>query len=197
MKSTLRWLAGILLFCAAIALAAHFLATGGSPPAGAKMAPGGDFTLQSADGAVSLKDLRGKVVLLYFGYTYCPDICPTSLAATAEGLKLLQPAELDKVEVIFVSVDPERDTPLRLKEYAAFFHPKVLGVTASAGVLAEVAGRYGFFYARQKVDPAGGAYVIDHTSETYLVDSAGKLAGKIPHAAPAEQVAATIRQYLN
>ena len=77
----------------------------------AALAEGGDFTLQSADGPVSLKDFRGKVVLVYFGYTYCPDICPTSLAATAEGLKLLTPDELARVAMIFVSVDPKRDTP--------------------------------------------------------------------------------------
>ena len=81
---------------------------------------GGDFTLQSADGPVSLKDFRGKVVLVYFGYTYCPDICPTSLAATAEGLKQLTPEELARVAMIFVSVDPKRDTPARLKEYVNF-----------------------------------------------------------------------------
>ena len=83
--------------------------------------PGGDFTLQSAAGPVSLADYRGKLVLVYFGYTYCPDVCPTSLAATSEGLKQLTPAERARVSMIFVSVDPKRDTPARLKEYAEFF----------------------------------------------------------------------------
>ena len=91
---------------------------------------GGDFTLQSANGPVSLKDFRGKEVLVYFGYTYCPDICPTSLAATAEGLKQLTPEELARVAMIFVSVDPKRDTPARLKEYVTFFHSAIVGVTA-------------------------------------------------------------------
>jgi protein SCO1/2 len=93
----------------------------------AAMPEGGDFTLQSADGPVALKDFRGKVVLLYFGYTYCPDICPTSLAATADGLKELKPDELARVAVILISVDPKRDTPARLKEYARFFHPVFVG----------------------------------------------------------------------
>ena len=101
---------------------------------------GGDFTLQSASGPVSLKDYRGKLVLVYFGYTFCPDICPTSLAATAEGLKQLSPEELARVAMIFVSVDPKRDTPERLKEYVEFFHPSIVGVTGSAEVVEVITG---------------------------------------------------------
>lgn len=163
-----------------------------------KAAPlaGGDFVLESAAGPVSLKDYRGKLVLLYFGYTYCPDICPTSLSATSEGLKLLTPEELDRVAMLFVSVDPERDTPARLKEYAEFFHPKIVGATGSSQSLAEIAGRYGVFYARQKVDTAGGGYVVDHTSDTYVVGGDGSLLGKIAHATPPDQVAVAVRNYL-
>jgi protein SCO1/2 len=157
---------------------------------------GGDFTLQSAAGPVALQDFRGKVVLVYFGYTYCPDICPTSLAATAEGLKLLSPEELARVAVIFVSVDPERDTPARLKEYGEFFHSAIVGVTGTAAEVAAIARRYGVFYARQPVETAGGGYVVDHTSDTYIIGADGRLDGKIAHAAPPEQVAAEIRKRL-
>jgi len=157
---------------------------------------GGDFTLQSAGGPVALQDFRGKLVLVYFGYTYCPDICPTALAATAEGLKLLTPDELARVAVIFISVDPERDTPARLKEYAEFFHPAIVGVTGTPEELAAIARRYGVFYARQSVETAGGGYVVDHTSDTYVVGADGKLDGKIAHATPPEQVAAEIRKRL-
>lgn len=156
---------------------------------------GGDFTLTSADGPVSLTAYRGKVVLVYFGYTFCPDICPTSLTATAEGLKRLQPEELARVAVIFVSVDPERDTPMHLKEYAAFFHPAIVGVTGTAEEIAAVARRYGVFYARQKVDTAGG-YVMDHTSDTYAVGPTGVLVGRIAHGSSPETVAGEIRKYL-
>lgn len=158
---------------------------------------GGEFTLQAANGPVSLKDFRGKLVLVYFGYTFCPDICPTALAATAEGLKLLTPDELARVAVIFVSVDPERDTPARLKEYVEFFHPAVVGVTGTPENLAEIAKRYGVFYARQKVDTAGGGYVVDHSSDTYVVGVQGQLLSKIAHAAPPDEVAAEIRRRLN
>ena len=160
-----------------------------------KATTGGDFTLQSANGPVSLKDYRGKLVLLYFGYTFCPDICPTSLASTAEGLKQLKPQEAARLAMIFISVDPERDTPARLKEYAEFFHPGIVGVTGTPENLAEIARRYGVFYARQKVDTAGG-YVVDHSSDTYVLGPAGQTLGKIAHATPPDQVAAEIRKYL-
>lgn len=162
----------------------------------APIVAGGDFTLQSATGPISLHDYRGKLVLIYFGYTYCPDVCPTSLAATAEGLKQLTPEELARVAMIFISVDPKRDTPARLKEYAEFFHPAIVGVTGSAETIAEVAKRYGVFYAEQKIDTAGGGYVVDHSSDTFIVTPDGKVAGKIAHATPPDQVVVAIRKYL-
>jgi protein SCO1/2 len=163
----------------------------------AALAEGGDFTLQSADGPVSLKDFRGKVVLVYFGYTYCPDICPTSLAATSEGLKQLTPEELARVAMIFVSVDRKRDTPARLKEYVNFFHPAIVGVTGTPDEIAGIAKRYGVFYAEQKVETAGGGYVVDHSADTYVIAADGRLVGKIAHATPPDQVVETIRKYLN
>lgn len=162
----------------------------------AAIAAGGDFTLQSAAGPVSLKDYRGKLVLVYFGYTFCPDVCPTSLAATAEGLKLLTPEELGKVAMIFVSVDPKRDTPERLKEYAEFFHPAIVGATGTPEVIAEIAKRYGVFYAEQKVATAGGGYVVDHSSDTFVIAPDGQLVAKIAHATPPDQVAVAIRKHL-
>lgn len=159
--------------------------------------PGGDFALRSADGPVRLGDLHGKLVLVYFGYTYCPDICPTSLAATGEGLKQLTPDERKDVAMIFVSVDPRRDTVERLKEYVAFFDPAIVGVTGSADEVADVARRYGVFYAEQKVDTAGGGYVVDHSAETFIVGRDGRLVARMAHGTLPAQVAALIRQYLH
>ena len=99
---------------------------------------GGDFTLQSYRGPVELQDFRGQVVLLYFGYTWCPDICPTSLGLTSLALKALKPDELARVQSLFVSVDPERDTLEKLKNYGEYFHPKILGITGSPEAVAEV-----------------------------------------------------------
>lgn len=157
---------------------------------------GGDFRLQSANGPVALADFRGRLSLVYFGYTYCPDICPTALSAIADGLAQLTPAERAGIAVIFVSVDPKRDTPDRLKDYVAFFAPEIVGVTGSAAEIAEIAKRYGVFYAEQPAEQAGGGYVVDHSSDTFIVGPDGKLLARMPHGTLPEQVAALIRQYL-
>lgn len=156
---------------------------------------GGDFTLQSSNGPLSLRDLRGKVVLVYFGYTFCPDICPTSLAFTAQGLDLLDKHELARTQILFVSVDPERDTLVKLKEYGAFFHPNITGLTGSSREIDKVARLYGASYARKDTGSAGG-YVMDHSASTYVVDPDGKLVATLGHGASPAEVAKVIRAAL-
>jgi len=158
--------------------------------------PPNDFTLSSSAGPVSLSDFRGKVVLLYFGYTFCPDICPTSLAATARALKELSPEAAAQVQTIFVSVDPARDTPEHLKEYVAFFHPSIVGLTGTDEEVALAARPYGVVYARHEATGAGG-YVVDHSAFTYLVAPDGHLAARLPHAAPARVVLAALSPWLH
>ena len=166
------------------------------PPAGGvPLGTPVDFTLRSPAGPLHLADLRGKVVLVYFGYTSCPDVCPTSLAATAAGLRRLAPAELAQVVTLFVSVDPERDTQPRLGEYAGFFHPSILGVTGSPRAVAEAARPFGAVYRKQIVSGATG-YVVDHSALTYVVAPDGRFVARLPHAAPADQVVETVRRYL-
>lgn len=162
----------------------------------AALPTGGDFTLDGPRGPVSLHDFAGKLVLLQFGYTYCPDICPTSLSILAEALGKLTPAELARVQPVFVSVDPERDTVARLVEYTQFFHPSIIGLTGQPASLSEIAGRYGAVFVRQDNASAGG-YVIDHTALTYLIDQRGALAGSLPHATPSGQLAGEIRKFLS
>ncbi|MBS1191639.1 MAG: hypothetical protein H6R10_3431 [Rhodocyclaceae bacterium] len=157
---------------------------------------GGDFTLQSADGPVSLSAFRGKVVLLYFGYTYCPDICPTSLVRTAAALNLLKPEEASRVVTLLVSVDPERDTLAHLKEYVTFFHPGMVGLTSSQAEVAAVAKQYGAFYAKHQTGSAAG-YVVDHTADVYLIGTDGVLKERLPHVATPEQMVAAIRERLS
>ncbi len=156
---------------------------------------GGDFTLYSSRGPFTLSSQRGKVVLLYFGYTMCPDICPTSLAYLATALKQLQPGELEQVQVVFVSVDPERDTPERLESYSGYFHKNILGVTGTPEEVAEVAGMYGAAYRKVKSDSAVG-YMVDHTSLVYVIDQEGELADSMPHGTAPEIVVETVRGLL-
>lgn len=156
---------------------------------------GGDFTLQMADGPISLHDLRGKVVLLYFGYANCPDICPTSLSMDAQGLTALSPEERAKTRLLFVSVDPERDTPASLKKYAAYFHPEMLAATGTLAEIAAIAKAYGVGYAKRPPQP-DGSYAVDHSAQTYVIGPDGRLATMIDFGSPPDKVVEAVRKYL-
>jgi len=156
---------------------------------------GGDFVLRSADGPVDTRNLRGKVLLIYFGYTQCPDVCPASLAAGAQALNALSAEERMKVRLIMVSVDPERDTLGRLKEYAAYFHPEMIGTTGTTEEVAAVAKSFGAGYIRQPTRPDGG-YAVDHTTRTYVVGPDGRLAASLDLGTPAEKFVVTVRALL-
>ena len=138
---------------------------------------GGDFSLTGPEGkTVSLIDFRNKVVLLYFGYTFCPDVCPITLS----NLKLIM-LELGKkaedVQVIFISIDPERDTYEKLKGYVPYFHPTFIGLTGSEADLTAVAKKYQTIYIKQKVESEAG-YLMAHTDVVILVDQNGKYRGR-------------------
>jgi protein SCO1 len=167
------------------------------PPGGGLAAPpgGGDFVLQSADGPVDSRSLRGKVMLVYFGYTHCPDICPASMSAGAQALNALSAEERKKVKLLMISVDPERDTLAGLKTYAAFFHPEMVGVTGSPAEIEAVAKAFGAGYLKQPAD-ADGRYAVDHTALTYVVGPDGKMAALLQLGTPTETVVATIRKLL-
>jgi protein SCO1/2 len=158
--------------------------------------PGGDFTLRSWQGPLSTKDLRGKVLLIYFGYTWCPDICPTNLALITNALKALTPRELGRVQVLFVSVDPQRDTPERLREYTAYFHPSILGVTGTPAQVTAAAGLYGAAYHRAQAADSAMGYTVDHSAYTYVVDPAGRLAKVLDHGTNSDRIVAAIRSLL-
>lgn len=157
---------------------------------------GGDFTLHSAEGPVSLSDFRGKVVPIYFGYTSCPDVCPTNLALIGGALRALNADELARVQPIFITVDPERDTPERAAEYAAYFHPKMIGLTGSPEQIAAVARAYGVAYMKVEDPDSAMGYTVDHSSRTYLIGKDGRLFSLIPHAAPSEEIVTVIRKAL-
>ena len=138
---------------------------------------GGDFSLTGPEGkTVSLEDFRKKLVLIYFGYTFCPDVCPVTLS----NLKLLMLSLEEKaedVQVIFISIDPERDTFQKLKDYVPYFHPTFIGLTGSEAELASVAKKYQTFYLKQKVESEAG-YLMAHTDVVILVDQKGRFRGR-------------------
>lgn len=142
---------------------------------------GGHFELSAAGGrTVTEADFRGKALVVYFGYTFCPDICPTSLIQIADGIDLLPEAERGKIAAIFVTVDPQRDTPETLAEYVAHFHPQLLGLSGTEAQIAQAARAYHVFYNR--VEGQGAAeYLMDHTTLIYLMGPDGRYLRSFPH----------------
>ena len=157
---------------------------------------GGDFILQSSNGPVALKDYRNRVVVLYFGYTWCPDVCPTSLSLLSGALHELTPQEQERFQAFFISLDPERDSVERLKEYAGYFNKMIMGITGSSEQVAEVAARYGAVYRKAAADEAGN-YSVDHSSRIYLVDGAGKLRQILEHGTLSATILTELRLLLH
>ncbi len=134
---------------------------------------GKDFTLTDHNGQRrSLADFKGRVVTLFFGFTHCPDVCPTTLGEMAVVMKELG-ADASRLQVLFVTVDPERDTAEVLKRYVPAFHPTFLGLTGSADDVARTAKEFKIFYQKQPL-PNGG-YSMDHSAGTYILDGEGRL----------------------
>ena len=156
--------------------------------------PSLDFNLASADGQVSPSDFRGKVVVLYFGYTFCPDICPATLANVGQALRNLG-SKADEVQVIMVSVDPERDTPEKLAEYVAQFHPSMIGVTGAKEQLDEAASLYGIFYEKTEGSEAT-SYLIDHTATLLVLDREGYLKLVFPFGVTSDEIADDLKYIL-
>ncbi|MEW8625293.1 MAG: SCO family protein [Candidatus Thiodiazotropha sp.] len=157
---------------------------------------GGDFTLQSSQGEFSLQQLRGKVVLLFFGYTKCPDVCPSSLALLSQALNELNDEESQQVHGVFISVDPKRDTFQALDDYVSYFHPNLIGVTGSESEIAKVAKLYGAQYVEVKLEGSAFAYAVDHSATTYLISPEGELRFLLPHQTPSVMILEAIRYLL-
>ncbi|RVU31127.1 SCO family protein [Neptunomonas marina] len=157
---------------------------------------GGDFTLQSATGEVSLADFKGKVVALYIGYASCPDVCPTALAVTTQAFNELSETEQQSVAGVFVSVDPDRDTPERLATYVQFFSPLFTGLTGSREAIDQVVKQYGAFYRMVEMKDSAMGYAVDHSSRIYLIDQQGNLVKTLLHNTSPAQVLTEIRALL-
>ena len=156
---------------------------------------GGQFTLVAPDGhSVTDADYRGQFMLVYFGYTFCPDVCPTELQAVAASLALLGD-QAKRVAPIFITIDPERDTPKAMGEYTKLFDDRLIGLTGSAEQIAKVAKEYRVYYARAE-SKGSSAYLMDHSSFLYLMGPDGKFRGLLKPGSTPEEIAAMIRAQL-
>ena len=168
---------------------------GGEPQNFVAASVGGPFTLTDQNGVVRHDtDFRGKLMLIYFGYTYCPDACPAALTVMTSALDELGNTAKD-VQPIFITVDPERDTVAQMKAYASNFHPRLLALTGSVEETAAAARAYRIYF--EKVKPEGGGdYLVDHSSLTFLMGRDGKFLTYFGPEATADQMAATLKKYL-
>jgi cytochrome oxidase Cu insertion factor (SCO1/SenC/PrrC family) len=186
-----------LLFCGAFASVAE------EPQTAAEMMDdlmfgrgtvGGPFTLTDQDGRKrSDSEFRGKLMIVYFGYTFCPDVCPADLMAITQALDALGP-EARNIQPIFITVDPERDTGV-LKDYVAAFHPSFIGLTGSPDEIREIANSYKAFYARVPGERSGD-YSIDHAGVIYLMGRGGEYLGFMPPQTSPGKLKEVLRKYL-
>lgn len=184
-----------LVLVAAVAIGSRLWVWSGSDHGVAEI--GGPFTLVDGDGkTVTDADFRGKWMLIYFGYTFCPDVCPTSLSEVASALDRLSPAEADKLVPTFITVDPERDTPQVMKDYASAFHPRIIGLTGSRDQINAVSKAYKVYAAKAKGGDAE-YYTMDHSSIMYLVGPDGRFVAHFPHGTGAETLAAELKKHLD
>ncbi len=167
------------------------------PLAGARI--GAPFTLTDQNGRrVSDRDFAGKWRIVYFGYTFCPDVCPTGLQMLSAGLKAFEkadPVRAAKVVPIFITVDPARDTPAVLKPFVAAFHPRLVGLTGSEAEIAAVTRAYGTYAARGKQQPGGG-YLVDHSSQAYLMGPDGQPIALLSEQGPPQTIADELARWV-
>jgi protein SCO1/2 len=184
------FVAGLVLCFGVILLVAG---RGGSPIAQTTAAIGGPFQLVDQDGRpVSDQDLKGHPFLVFFGFTHCPDVCPTTLFEVSEVLRALGP-DADKVNALFVTVDPERDTPDKLKDYLASFDPHLRGLTGQSPAIDGIAKAYRVYV---KKVPQENGYTMDHTAIVYLMDKDGRFVAPFSLKRRPADAAADLRRYL-
>ena len=162
---------------------------------------GGPFKLIDQDGKPFSSDsLNGKYRILYFGYTFCPDACPTDMAVLGKAMRLLDaqdPATSARIQPIFVTVDPARDKPPILKQFVAAFHPRLIGLTGSDADIAAVAKEYAISYRKEPAPPGASGYLMDHPRVAYLFDPQGKPIELLPVDSSAEAVMAELRKWVS
>jgi protein SCO1/2 len=186
----------VIVGVAALAWRQYTAPLGVSPAARAARI-GGPFSLVDHQGkSLTEADFSGRYMLIYFGYTFCPDVCPTSLTIMADALNLIG-SDADAVVPVFVTVDPERDTPEHLSMYVGHFHPRLVGLTGTAEQVKAAAKVYRVYYAKAREQGADGDdYLVDHTSIVYLMGPDGEFRAHFTHQTDAETMAKKIREFL-
>jgi protein SCO1 len=197
MTRTIRVLtlaAAFLAGAAALAAIAVVLLPRGGDVAISPSAVGGPFTLTDQDGrTVTEADFKGKPFLVFFGFTHCPDICPTALFDMSEAFRRLGP-DADKMSALFISVDPERDTPEKLKDYLQSFHPRISALTGTPEQVEAVTKAYKAYAKKVPLD--GSEYTVDHSAIVYLMDREGRFVAPFNLKRPADEAAKDLRRYL-
>jgi len=184
----------LALFIAGFAIAYALVLAGGSPAHRAKPLIGGPFSLTDTEGKhVTDRDFRGKLMLVFFGYTNCPDVCPTELQNMAEVLGKLGPAAA-QVAPIFVSVDPERDRPAELATYVKNFDPRIVGLTGTSDEVASAAKAYRVYFRKAAGGPDN--YSVDHSAFVYLMDREGNYLTHFLFNTSPEAISQEIKKYL-
>lgn len=158
---------------------------------------GGPFALVDHNGKrVTNADFRGRYMLVFFGFTFCPDVCPTALQVTSQALEKLGPKKAERIVPIFITVDPERDTPDQLKSYVSSFHPSLVGLTGSQAEIEAVAKAYRVYWRRVKDDRSAAGYTMDHTSIIYLMGPDGRFVSHFTHTSSVDTIATALAKYL-
>ncbi|AMA60725.1 MULTISPECIES: SCO family protein [unclassified Bradyrhizobium] len=177
-----------------VGLLIMFWAMGGVSKVAQPAAIGGPFQLTDQNGkAVTDKNLKGKPTLIFFGYTHCPDVCPTSLFEISEVLRVLG-KDADKVNAVFISVDPERDTQAAMKDYLSSFDPHLQGLSGDPAEIAKVITSYRVY--AKKVPAKDGDYTMDHTALIYLMDREGRFVSPFNLKRTPEEAAADLKKYI-
>ena len=191
-----RGLIAGLVGVVAAGAAAEVIFNQSSPPP-ASVSIGGPFELTDGAGHhVTEKSWPGKYLVVYFGYTFCPDVCPTTLNDLAGALEKLG-VDADRVQPLFITVDPRRDTPKVIADYAAAFTPRLIGLTGTAEQIAQVAKEYRVYYAEHRTGPGPGDYTMDHSSVIYLMAPDGRFVSVIRADQQADAMATAIQKNLS
>ena len=157
---------------------------------------GGDFTLSGFDGEISLSQYKGDVVVMYFGYMSCAEVCPNSMMVLTNALARLDKQGIKNAQGLFISVDPARDTPDKIKQFTDYFHPRITGLTGSQQQVKDVGALYGVYYDNDNLSESFMEYSVSHASQFYVLDTNGVLVTTMSHTTTPNELAAQIKELL-